>query len=82
MNQIINKSGAQERDVLLEVKGLKKHFPIEEGFLRKIVGHVKAVDGVDFYIREGESLGLVGDSGCGKSRLGICNLSGLEPSSG
>ena len=78
MNQIINKSGVKERDVLLEVKGLKKHFPIEEGFLRKIVGHVKAVDGVDFYIHEGETLGLVGESGCGKSLTNLA-LMGLLP---
>ena len=77
MNQIINRSDVKENEVLLEVKGLKKHFPIEEGFLRRIVGHVKAVDGVDFYIREGETLGLVGESGCGKSTL-LRIISGLE----
>lgn len=71
-----------KKDVLLEVKGLKKYFPIEKGFLRKVVGHVKAVDGVDFYIKEGETLGLVGESGCGKSTLAKCVLRGIEPTSG
>jgi peptide/nickel transport system ATP-binding protein len=55
---------------LLEVRGLKKHFPIHGGVLRRVVGQVKAVDGIDFYIKEGETLGLVGESGCGKSTAG------------
>lgn len=55
------------RDVLLEVKGLKKYFPIQRGLLRRTVGHVKAVDDVSFFIRRGETLGLVGESGCGKT---------------
>src|SRR3954471_14390519 len=57
-------------NILLEVKGLKKHFPIHGGLLRRVVGQVKAVDGVNFYIKKGETLGLVGESGCGKSTTG------------
>ena len=52
---------------LLEVKNLKKYFPIRKGLLRRVVGHVKAVDDVSFHIRQGETLGLVGESGCGKT---------------
>lgn len=73
---------AEQTQTLLEVKDLKKHFPIEKGFLRRVVGHIKAVDGVDFYIKEGETLGLVGESGCGKTTLGRCVLRGIEPTSG
>ena len=52
---------------ILEVKGLKKYFPIRKGFFKKTVGQVKSVDGLNFFIEKGETLGLVGESGCGKS---------------
>jgi peptide/nickel transport system ATP-binding protein len=68
--------------VLLEVKNLKKHFPIQKGIFRKVVGHVRAVDGVDFFIREGETLGLVGESGCGKTTTGRLILRAMEPTQG
>src|SRR5687767_8833923 len=69
-------------DVLLDVKGLKKHFPIHRGFLRRVVGQVKAVDGINFYIKKGETLGLVGESGCGKSTAGRTIIRLLEPTEG
>ncbi len=72
----------ENAQVILEVKGLKKHYPVKTNFLRTIVGHVKAVDGVDFYIRRGETLGLVGESGCGKTTLGRSVLRAIEPSGG
>jgi peptide/nickel transport system ATP-binding protein len=73
----------QSNDVLLEVNDLKKHFPIKRGFFRpKVVGYVKAVDGVSFYIREGETLGLVGESGCGKTTTGRLILRAYEPTGG
>ncbi|MBN1873637.1 MAG: dipeptide ABC transporter ATP-binding protein [Anaerolineae bacterium] len=69
--------------VLLEVNDLKKHFPIQKGFIvSRTVGHVKAVDGVNFFIREGETLGLVGESGCGKTTTGRVLLRAYEPTSG
>ncbi len=67
---------------LLNVTELKKYYPIKRGFLRKTVGHVKAVDGVSFYVNEGEALGLVGESGCGKTSTGRCILRAIEPSEG
>lgn len=60
--------------VLLEVKGLKKYYPVKAGVFRKTVAHVKAVDDISFYINEGETLGLVGESGCGKSTTGATIL--------
>ncbi len=68
---------------LLEVKGLRMHFPISEGVLtRRSVGEVKAVDGVDFTVRKGETLGLVGESGCGKTTTGRCILRLERPTAG
>ncbi|MBN2005228.1 MAG: ATP-binding cassette domain-containing protein [Anaerolineae bacterium] len=70
------------QSILLEVKNLKKYFPIQRGVIRKVVGHVRAVDGVSFSIREGETLGLVGESGCGKTTTGRVILRALEPTEG
>src|SRR6476619_2946639 len=69
-------------DNLLEVKGLKKYFPIKKGVFSKTVGYVKAVDDVSFTIRKGETLGLVGESGCGKTTAGRSILRLVEPTAG
>jgi len=73
---------AARGEVLVEVKDLKKHFPITGGVFSRVVGHVKAVDGVSFQIRKGETLGLVGESGCGKTTLGRVVLRLAEPTAG
>ncbi len=73
---------AEMDNILLDVRGLKKHFPIQAGLLRRTIGFVKAVDDVTFYVREGETLGLVGESGCGKTTTGRCIMRLYEPTAG
>ncbi len=68
--------------VLLEVKNLKKHFPIKGGFFHRVVGQLKAVDDVSFVLEKGKTMGLVGESGCGKSTLGRAILRLHEPTGG
>lgn len=75
-------SEANGNDVLVKVQNLKKHFPIHRGVMRRQVGAVQAVDGVTFDIYKGETLGLVGESGCGKSTTGRAILQLLEPTAG
>ncbi|MBZ0302513.1 MAG: ATP-binding cassette domain-containing protein, partial [Anaerolineae bacterium] len=72
----------ETRPVLLDVQDLKMHFPIRRGVLRQVAGYVRAVDGVNLFIREGETLGLVGESGCGKTTTGRVILRAYEPTAG
>jgi oligopeptide/dipeptide ABC transporter ATP-binding protein len=67
---------------VLEVQGLRKHFPVRKGLLQRAAGTVFAVDGVSFAIRNGETLGLVGESGCGKSTVGRSVMRLIEPTAG
>jgi oligopeptide/dipeptide ABC transporter ATP-binding protein len=69
-------------DSVLDVRDLKMHFPIRKGFLKRVAGYVYAVDGVSFHINKGETLGLVGESGCGKSTVGRVLLKLYEPTAG
>ena len=71
-----------EREKLLEVIDLVKHFPVIRGLLRRTVSMVRAVDGISFFVRRGEVLGLVGESGCGKTTTGRCIIRALDPTSG
>jgi oligopeptide/dipeptide ABC transporter ATP-binding protein len=73
---------SESKPPLLEVDGLKKHFPVRKGVLSTVAGHVYAVDGISFAIAEGETLGLVGESGCGKSTAGKTILKLIEPTAG
>ena len=72
----------QEKSPLLVVDNLKKHFVIRQGLFSSVSAHVYAVDGVSFHINEGETLGLVGESGCGKSTTGKALLKLIEPTAG
>ncbi|MCP4667040.1 MAG: ABC transporter ATP-binding protein, partial [Deltaproteobacteria bacterium] len=67
---------------ILTVEGLKKYFPVRRGFFQRVTGWIKAVDGVDFEIEQGKTLGLVGESGCGKSTVARVILKLLEPDDG
>jgi oligopeptide transport system ATP-binding protein len=67
---------------VLTVEGLRKYFPVQRGFLRQVIGWIKAVDGVDFTIERGKTLGLVGESGCGKTTIGLLILKLLQPNEG
>ena len=69
-------------ETLLEIRNLKKYFPIEKGLFRRVVGHVRAVDDVSLKVPLGKTLGLVGESGSGKTTLGRCVLRAIEPTSG
>src|SRR5438445_10295168 len=73
---------AANGQALLEVSGLRKYFPIRRGFLRRVTGQVRAVDDVSFTVRPGETLALVGESGCGKTTTARCILRAIRPSTG
>lgn len=72
----------KDENIILDVSGLKKYFPVTGGAMRKVIGYVKAVDDVNFFVREGETLGLVGESGCGKTTAGRALMRVYEPTDG
>src|SRR3972149_9249479 len=72
----------QTSETILEVRDLKMCFPVTRGLLRKKVAEVKAVDGVSFFLKKGETLGLVGESGCGKTTVGRCIIRLYQPTGG
>lgn len=81
-NHLVAKSEKSQVKDLIKVNNLVKHFPVRGGILKRVIAWVQAVDDVSFAIREGETFGLVGESGCGKSTVGNCILRLIEPTSG
>ena len=73
---------SDKNGTLLEIQGLKKYFPVQQGLLRRTAGYIKAVDNVSFGVKSGETLGVVGESGCGKTTLGRCLVKLYEPTGG
>ncbi len=82
LGELVGEKKSDESELLLDVRDLKKHFPVRKGLLGKTAGAVRAVDGVSFSLRRGETLGLVGESGCGKTTVGRCLLRLIEPTGG
>ncbi len=82
MTQTTSSPSTHTNGALLQVDGLRQWFPIQSGFFKRTVGHVKAVDGVSFTLHEGEILGLVGESGCGKTTTGRTIMRAYEPTGG
>ena len=78
----MNEAGEGTDRRILEVKNLRKFFPIHKGLFRRVSGHVRAVDDISFHIDQGETLGLVGESGCGKTTAARCIIRAIDPTSG
>ena len=82
-NKVMEKNSSENSsETLLELLEVKKHFPIKSGLLQKTVGHIKAVDGINLKVNKGETLGIVGESGCGKSTVGRTVIRLYEPTDG